>query len=259
MAFDTVACFAGVSEIKDGSYTEYRSGVYRLHYVIDGEILLKTETKSYALLPHTLYLIPPTLSYTVCFSGGCTSYRRLFFTFLPLRPFSCKEVMAFACPAHSPLRHQIDAAIAYFEGGETDADTEIALLSMILRLANEQCAIPYLDHPGIERALRRIGDAYATHLSTEDLALIADMEKSAFIRAFHRITARTPMRYLKEYRTRAALRMMLEGMSAASASLCAGFSSPPAFSLACKELYGVPPVSFLHSLRTSISRKDMII
>ncbi len=259
MNFDVTACFAGVSEIRAGAYTAYESGVYRLHYVIDGRIILKTSTGDRPLLPHTLYLIPPTLSYSLIFGEDCSFYKRLFFTFLPEHPIACKDVQAFACPDHSPLRRQIDAAIAYLEQEDTDADTERALLCMILRFAHEQSAIPYLSHPGMERALKRIHDAYAARLTVDDLALLADMEKTAFVRAFHRITARSPMRYLKEYRTRAALRMMLEGMTAASASLCAGFPSPSAFSCACKELYGVPPASFLHSLRTSISRKDMII
>ena len=259
MNFDVDACFAGVSEIRAGSYTEYMSGVYRLHYVIDGQILLKTPTGVRPLLPQTLYLMPPTLSYSLVFGEECTFYKRLFFTFLPKRPIVCKDVQAFDCPLHSALRHQVETAIAYLETGDANADTEQALLCLILRLAHEQSEVPYLTHPGIERALLRIHDAYAARLTVEELSLLADMEKTAFIRAFHRITARTPMRYLKEYRTRAALRMMMEGMSATSASHCAGFPSPSAFSLACKELYGVPPTSFLHSLRTSISRKDMII
>ena len=259
MDFDVTACFAGVDETYVGHYTEYKSGVYRLHYVISGSMLLQTPSESIPLVQGKLYLIPPTLSYSLFFSDGCTAYKRLFFTFLPKRAITSKKVIGFDCPIGSPLRYQIDAAIAYLESEDTSDDTERAMLSMILRLANLQSPIPYLDHPGIERALQRIHDAYASPLTAEQLAALADMEKTAFIRAFHRATGRPPLQYVTECRVRGALRMMLNGMNAASASVCAGFSSHSAFSLACKKLYGVPPVIFLHSLRTSISRKDMII
>ena len=246
------ACMASRTKIPTEGFRVYASGAYRLHYPIEGTGTLYTEHRAIRLVPHSLYLLPSALSYTVSLDKDHPHYDYLYFNFMLTRPLCFHSILTFSCTENDPLYHQLNAAALYFEmtpPHKRQKSSDVSLLAAILSLLNATSPLPYLSHEGIERALSHIHTAYATKITVGDLARIARMEETAFIRAFKRMLFTSPHSYLTELRVREALLLMKTGIRAAEAASTVGFTSASAFSAACRRQYGVPPINFVLSLK----------
>lgn len=95
----------------------------------------------------------------------------------------------------------------------------------------------------IARVLRCIHADFAQPLSTEELARRAGMSASVFHQNFKRVTATSPLRYLKQVRLHRARSLMAhDGCNAGAAAARVGYESASQFGREFKRLFGVPPV-----------------
>jgi len=84
---------------------------------------------------------------------------------------------------------------------------------------------------------------YAKPLRVEELAQVAQMGVSTFHHHFRSLTAMSPLQYQKRLRLHVArVRMMTEGIDAASAAFDVGYESASQFSREYSRLFGQPPV-----------------
>ena len=94
----------------------------------------------------------------------------------------------------------------------------------------------------VEPALRRIREGYAGHITLDELASLCNVSKCHFCRVFHRVTGKSAMSYLTEYRLRIAdLMLSGSGESVGTVAEKCGFGDLTHFCRAYKAQYGASP------------------
>jgi AraC-like DNA-binding protein len=95
---------------------------------------------------------------------------------------------------------------------------------------------------------------YAKPLRVEELASVAQMGVSTFHHHFRSLTAMSPLQYQKRLRLHTArVRMVTEGLDAASAAFAVGYESASQFSREYSRLFGQPPMRDIQSRRLDSS------
>ncbi|MGA7829880.1 MAG: AraC family transcriptional regulator [Terracidiphilus sp.] len=93
------------------------------------------------------------------------------------------------------------------------------------------------------KAVVWLKENFAKPLRVEDLAAVAKMSVSTFHQHFRTLTQMSPMQYQKRMRLHMArVRMMTEGLDAASAAFEVGYESATQFNREYRRLFGLPPV-----------------
>lgn len=91
---------------------------------------------------------------------------------------------------------------------------------------------------------------YSRPLRVEELARVAQMGVSTFHHHFRSLTQMSPLQYQKRMRLHAArVRMMTEGLDAASAAFEVGYESASQFSREYRRFFGQPPMRDVTALR----------
>ncbi|MDR3726990.1 MAG: AraC family transcriptional regulator [Terracidiphilus sp.] len=91
---------------------------------------------------------------------------------------------------------------------------------------------------------------YSKPLRVEDLASVAQMGVSTFHHQFRSLTAMSPLQYQKRLRLHVArVRMLTEGLDAASAAFEVGYESASQFNREYSRLFGQPPMRDIKSRR----------
>jgi len=93
------------------------------------------------------------------------------------------------------------------------------------------------------KAIAWLRENYAKPLRVEDLASVAQMGVSTFHHYFRSLTAMSPLQYQKQLRLHTArIRMLMNGLDAASAAFEVGYESPSQFSREYSRFFGQPPM-----------------
>jgi AraC-like DNA-binding protein len=93
------------------------------------------------------------------------------------------------------------------------------------------------------KAVAWLRENYAKPLRVEDLASVAQMGVSTLHHHFRSLTAMSPLQYQKQLRLHTArVRMLTDGMDAASAAFEVGYESPSQFSREYSRFFGQPPM-----------------
>lgn len=101
------------------------------------------------------------------------------------------------------------------------------------------------------RAIAWIRENYAKPLSVEDLAHMAGMGVSTLHTHFRELTSMSPLQYQKQLRLHAArVRMLTDGLDAASAAFEVGYGSATQFNREYSRLFGQPPKRDIRTLRS---------
>ena len=92
---------------------------------------------------------------------------------------------------------------------------------------------------------------YAKPLRVEELASVAQMGVSTFHHHFRSLTAMSPLQYQKRLRLHMArVRMMTDGLDAASAAFEVGYESPSQFNREYRRIFGQPPMRDVKARRS---------
>jgi AraC-like DNA-binding protein len=96
---------------------------------------------------------------------------------------------------------------------------------------------------------------YSKSLRIEELASVAQMGVSTFHHQFRSLTAMSPLQYQKRLRLHVArVRMLTEGIDAASAAFEVGYESASQFNREYSRLFGQPPMRDIKARRfTSVA------
>lgn len=101
------------------------------------------------------------------------------------------------------------------------------------------------------RAVAWIRENYAKPLKVEDLADAAGMGVSTLHSHFRQLTSMSPLQYQKQLRLHAArLRMLTDGLDAASAAFEVGYGSATQFNREYSRFFGQPPKRDVRTLRS---------
>lgn len=101
------------------------------------------------------------------------------------------------------------------------------------------------------KAIAWIRENYAKPLRVEELAQIAGMGVSTLHSHFRELTAMSPLQYQKQLRLHAArLRMLVDGLDAASAAFEVGYGSATQFNREYSRFFGQPPKRDVRTLRS---------
>ncbi len=93
------------------------------------------------------------------------------------------------------------------------------------------------------RAVAWLRDNYSKPLRVEQLASVAQMGVSTFHHHFRSLTAMSPLQYQKQLRLHTArVRMLSNGLDAASAAFEVGYESASQFSREYRRFFGQPPM-----------------
>jgi AraC-like DNA-binding protein len=102
------------------------------------------------------------------------------------------------------------------------------------------------------KAIAWIRENYAQRLKLEDLAHVAGMGVSTLHTHFRALTSMSPLQYQKQLRLHAArLRMLTDGLDAASAAFEVGYGSATQFNREYSRFFGQPPIRDVRALRSS--------
>jgi AraC-like DNA-binding protein len=93
------------------------------------------------------------------------------------------------------------------------------------------------------KAVAWLRENYSKPLRVEELASVAQMGVSTLHHHFRSLTAMSPLQYQKQLRLHTArVRMLTDGMDAASAAFEVGYESPSQFSREYSRFFGQPPM-----------------
>jgi AraC-like DNA-binding protein len=93
------------------------------------------------------------------------------------------------------------------------------------------------------KAVAWLRENYAKPLHVEELASVAQMGVSTLHHHFRSLTAMSPLQYQKQLRLhKARVRMLMDGLDAASAAFEVGYESPSQFSREYSRFFGQPPM-----------------
>lgn len=109
------------------------------------------------------------------------------------------------------------------------------------------------------KAVAWLRENYSKPLRVEDLASVAQMGVSTLHHHFRSLTAMSPLQYQKQLRLHTArVRMLTDGMDAASAAFEVGYESPSQFSREYSRFFGQPPMRDIkaHQMSGSASERD---
>lgn len=107
----------------------------------------------------------------------------------------------------------------------------------------------------VRHVVRWMRDRYAEPMRVDDLAQLASMSPSAFHRAFHAVTAMSPIQYQKNVRLQEArLRLLANPADIAGTAYAVGYESPSQFSREYRRQFGAPPSRDINELRQSVGR-----
>jgi AraC-like DNA-binding protein len=94
----------------------------------------------------------------------------------------------------------------------------------------------------VSRAVRRISEHYEEPFRVEDLARSCGMSTSAFHRAFHAVTALSPIQFQKQIRLQKSRLLLLTGADdVAGVGYRVGYDSASQFSREYRRQFGLPP------------------
>jgi AraC-like DNA-binding protein len=94
----------------------------------------------------------------------------------------------------------------------------------------------------VSRAVRRISEHYERPFRVEDLARSCGMSTSAFHRAFHAVTALSPIQFQKQIRLQKSRLLLLTGADdVATVGHRVGYDSASQFSREYRRRFGLPP------------------
>ncbi|WP_319550210.1 AraC family transcriptional regulator [Desulfogranum marinum] len=97
----------------------------------------------------------------------------------------------------------------------------------------------------IDKALKRIHSSYADTMNVDALASLVNMSPSAFHRAFHDVTASSPIQYLKKIRLNKAKDLLTEQkVRVGEAATGVGYESTAQFSREFKRYFGNSPSAY---------------
>jgi AraC-like DNA-binding protein len=95
---------------------------------------------------------------------------------------------------------------------------------------------------------------YSKPLRVEELASVAQMGVSTFHHHFRSLTTMSPLQYQKRLRLHVArVRMLTEGLDAASAAFEVGYESASQFSREYRRFFGEPPMRDIRSHRMAVA------
>jgi AraC-like DNA-binding protein len=102
----------------------------------------------------------------------------------------------------------------------------------------------------VRHVVQWMRERYAEPMRVDDLARLASMSPSAFHRAFHAVTAMSPIQYQKSIRLQEArLRLLASPADVAGAAYAVGYESPSQFSREYRRRFGAPPSRDVAQLR----------
>ena len=104
------------------------------------------------------------------------------------------------------------------------------------------------------KAVAWLKNNYAKPLRVEELASVAQMGVSTFHHHFRSLTAMSPLQYQKRLRLHMArVRMMADGLDAASAAFEVGYESPSQFNREYRRIFGQPPMRDIKGRRSTVA------
>jgi len=106
----------------------------------------------------------------------------------------------------------------------------------------------------VRQVVRWMRERYAEPMRVDDLAQLASMSPSTFHRAFHAVTAMSPIQYQKNIRLQEArMRLLANPADVASAAYAVGYESASQFSREYRRQFGAPPSRDVAQLRATVS------
>lgn len=102
------------------------------------------------------------------------------------------------------------------------------------------------------RAVAWLRENFAKPLRVEELAEVAQMGVSTLHHHFRSLTSMSPLQYQKQLRLHTArVRMLMEGLDAATAAYEVGYESPSQFSREYSRFFGQPPMRDVKNQRSA--------
>ncbi len=112
----------------------------------------------------------------------------------------------------------------------------------------------------ISKIISLINNEFSKPLRIDELAANVNMSTSSLHSHFRKVTAMSPLQYQKMIRLQEARRLLLsESINVAEVSFHVGYESPSQFSREYARMFGLPPLSDINRLRTSLYSNSTLV
>ncbi|HVR50781.1 MAG TPA: AraC family transcriptional regulator [Pseudorhodoferax sp.] len=172
-------------------------------------------------------------------------------------PGSAEPVFCHAIDARPRVTAAMRAALEPLHDSAAQALAVESMLASVLPLlmGHERLVQPVGAHPaGLARARDYLATRHAGPVPLAELAAVANMERSHFVRQFKRHFGLPPHQMLQQMRVIAARERLFAGAGAADAAVASGFCDQSHLIRNWRAVYAVPP-SRLHKVNFVQSRR----
>ena len=206
----------------------------RLYYIKGGTGRYLCADGRYAAFRRGCFYLFP-YNFHACFqSSAADPIDHVYFDFVSMPPVLAAEPLCI--PAETKTLAHLAQLLTDTTAGydRSDYDTGHALLTLTLRLLNEESTIPFYADEVVSETLRRIWEDYAAPLRVSELAAAVHLEENYFIRRFRRAMGQTPYAYLRTYRLALARQALASGDTLAQAAEKVGYQDAASLSRALR-------------------------
>lgn len=220
-------------------------------YACEGLVSILAQDASFSIPPQRAVWVPAGVEHEG-FCRGAASLRTLYIAqdAHPLLPNSCRvlEVSSFLREliveaAHLPVEYALEGRERWIMDlilEEIVAQTQHAVAPL---------QVPMPRHPRLARLCREFMREPSRSDDVDDWAKNAGMGRRTFTRAFHRETRMSFVAWRQHVRLLEALSRLAIGVPVTTVALDVGYSTPSAFSVVFRKVFGVPPSQYLQSSR----------
>lgn len=263
----------------DWNWKNVSSPFMRVYYVTEGEATLHLPDKTVKLKPEHLYVIRPYLRHSCeCTGKFCHYYLHMFESFrsdtniaefydLPVEvkaPSWVEEIFEYMCKSHSYAKLPESNPASYDNQptfvqniqryNKLELYEKMNLRGCILMILSHfiQYATPHIwtSNQRLSKTLQYINLHIYENINLDDLAKVACITKSYFIRFFRKNLGMSPLQYINRKKIeRAQLLLITEDITINELAYRLGFSDPSYFIRLFKKLTHSTPFEYRSTMK----------
>jgi AraC-like DNA-binding protein len=216
---------------------------HRFYYVLGGNAHYLSATRDTDLLAGNLYILPTFSPYTLWHDPG--NPLEVIYFHIEIAPDITDDLLRIPVNQGTLEMSLLHTMRRFSDIGDIQNLDELCGV-LVRYIAAAYCPTIVYDSR-LVKVIRYITRHVTEHITIEDLAKTACMERAYFTRMFKKHYKTTPMKYVTQKRMSMAAKELLSGALIEDVSRMTAYEDEKAFSRAFKKIYGCSPSGYCKS------------